>query len=158
MIVAIHQPNFFPWLGFFDKIARSDVFCLLDGVQLPKKGGSWVNRVQLVNNGKVLWATVPVCRGPGVQTIAETRLQDAEPWREKLLRTLQSAYGKAPHFKDVFAFVQPLVTLPTDRARLYVLCCLARERRLGLGASELSVLRGLGETVRAALAARTDGD
>jgi GAF domain-containing protein len=48
------------------------------------------------------------------------------------------------------------VTLPTDRARLYVLCCLARERRPGLGAGELSVLRGLGETVRAALSsART---
>ena len=43
------------------------------------------------------------------------------------------------------------VTLPTDRARLYVLCCLARERRPGLGAGELNVLRGLGETVRAAL-------
>jgi GAF domain-containing protein len=48
------------------------------------------------------------------------------------------------------------VTLPTDRARLYVLCCLARERRPGLGAGELNVLRGLGETVRAALSsART---
>jgi GAF domain-containing protein len=47
------------------------------------------------------------------------------------------------------------VALPADRARLYVLCCLARERRPGLGAAELSVLRGLGETVRAALPART---
>ena len=45
------------------------------------------------------------------------------------------------------------VTLPTDRARLYVLCCLARERRPDLGRAELSALRGLGETVRAALAA-----
>lgn len=51
------------------------------------------------------------------------------------------------------------VTLPTDRARLYVLCCLARERRPGLGIGELNVLRGLGETVRAALAsARTAPD
>jgi GAF domain-containing protein len=49
------------------------------------------------------------------------------------------------------------VTVPTDRARLYVLCCLARDRRPGLGAGELSVLRGLGETVRAALA-RTGPD
>jgi GAF domain-containing protein len=49
------------------------------------------------------------------------------------------------------------VTVPTDRARLYVLCCLARERRPGLGAGELNVLRGLGETVRAALA-RTGPD
>ena len=47
------------------------------------------------------------------------------------------------------------VALPTDRARLYMLCCLARERRPALGAAELSVLRGFGATVRAALAART---
>jgi GAF domain-containing protein len=47
------------------------------------------------------------------------------------------------------------VALPADRARLYVLCCLAREQRPSLGAGELSVLRGLGETVRAALGART---
>ena len=49
------------------------------------------------------------------------------------------------------------VALPTDRARLYVLCCLARERRPGLGAGELNVLRGLGETVRAALATARTG-
>jgi GAF domain-containing protein len=47
------------------------------------------------------------------------------------------------------------VALPSERARLYVLCCLARERRPDLGASELNVLRGLGETVRAELQART---
>jgi hypothetical protein len=47
------------------------------------------------------------------------------------------------------------VELPTSRARLYVLSCLARERRPELGAGELSVLHGLGETVRAALPART---
>jgi hypothetical protein len=47
------------------------------------------------------------------------------------------------------------IALPTDRARLYVLCCLARERRPDLGPKELHVLRGLGETVRAALTART---
>jgi len=47
------------------------------------------------------------------------------------------------------------VLLPTERARMYVLCCLARERRPELGATELNVLRGLGETVRAAIMERT---
>ena len=72
MIVAIHQPNFFPWLGFFDKIARADVFCLLDNVQFPKTGGTWINRVQLWINGKAAWATAPVDRSySGVRRIRE---------------------------------------------------------------------------------------
>src|SRR4051812_7957475 len=115
MIVAIHQPNFFPWLGFFDKIARADVFVLLDDVQFPKKGGTWINRVQLVNNGHVLWATAPVRRDySGVLNINAIKINDDEPWRDKLLRTLQTVYARAPHFRDGFAFVEPLVRYETD--------------------------------------------
>src|SRR3954471_2378867 len=110
MIVAIHQPNFFPWLGWFDKLARCDRFCLLDDVQFPKKGGTWINRVQLVQNGRVLWATASVKRGySGTQTIRDTQINDAEPWRSKLLQTLRTVYGKAPFFREVFPFVHPLV-------------------------------------------------
>ncbi len=47
-IVAIHQPNFFPWLGYFDKIARCDHFVLLDHVQFQKTGGVWSNRVRMM--------------------------------------------------------------------------------------------------------------
>jgi WbqC-like protein family len=154
MLVAIHQPNFFPWLGYFDKIARADVFVLLDDVQFPKKGGTWTNRVQLVNNGHVLWATVPVRRDySGVRNINDIQINDAEPWRDKLLRTLQTAYAKAPHFKEVFAFVEPLVRFETDRLaelNLHALgqMCdalgLARARRVpssGLGVTSESTQR-----------------
>ena len=40
-ICAIHQPNFFPWLGYFDKTVRADIFVLLDDVQYQKTGGNW---------------------------------------------------------------------------------------------------------------------
>ena len=51
-VVAIHQPNFFPWLGYFDKILKSDEFVFFDDCQFPKKGGAWCNRVKLliINN------------------------------------------------------------------------------------------------------------
>ena len=61
-LVAIHQPNFLPWLGYFDKLARADVFILLDTVQFPKKAGSWMNRARLLVGGEPSWITVPVVR------------------------------------------------------------------------------------------------
>ena len=63
ILVAIHQPNFFPWLGYFDKIRRADFFILLDDVQYPKTGaGSWSNRVKVMINGEGRWLTAPVDR------------------------------------------------------------------------------------------------
>ena len=57
-VVAIHQPNFLPWLGYFDKIARADVFVVLDDVQFPKKEGPGSIACLLVN-GEPFWATIP---------------------------------------------------------------------------------------------------
>ena len=51
-VVGIHQPNFFPWLGYFDKLCRSDIFVMLDDVQFSKTGGNWCNRVRLLEGGK----------------------------------------------------------------------------------------------------------
>src|ERR1041385_6733376 len=61
-LVAIHQPNFFPWLGYFNKIARADIFIVLDNVQFSKTGGTWSNRVRLLLEGWPMWATLPVER------------------------------------------------------------------------------------------------
>jgi hypothetical protein len=113
-VVAIHQPNFFPWLGFFDKLARADVFLLMDNVQLPKKGGSWVNRVRLMMNGEAKWATMPVRRPHGVTRIADVTINNEQPWRSKLLHTIELNYAKAAHFDTVFPAVRPLVEYQND--------------------------------------------
>ena len=47
MLCAVHQPNFFPWLGYLDKIKTSDKFVLLDDVQIQKTGSTYTNRVAL---------------------------------------------------------------------------------------------------------------
>jgi WbqC-like protein family len=114
-LVAIHQPNFFPWLGYFDKIARADVFVLLDDVQFPKKGGTWVNRVQLLVNEQPSWVTVPVVRSyHGVREIREMRIDEQTPWRRKLLGTLQASYGRAPHADEIMPVLSDLIENPTD--------------------------------------------
>jgi hypothetical protein len=115
-LVAIHQPNFFPWLGYFDKIVRSDVFVFLDHVQLPKTGGSWTNRVKLRLAGEPRWVTAPIRRAfHGVAAIRDIELADEKPWREKLLKTLQTSYGRAPHFAETMEFLTPLIQASETR-------------------------------------------
>ena len=61
MIVSIHQPNYLPWLGYFDKIIKSDIFVIFDDVQYPRgKKGFFGNRNQIKTNNGKMWLTVPV--------------------------------------------------------------------------------------------------
>ncbi|MBT4485516.1 MAG: WbqC family protein [Candidatus Latescibacteria bacterium] len=97
MIVSIHQPNFLPWLGFFDKMDCSDVFVLLDCVQFEKNG--WQNRNRIKTARGWNWLTVPVQHKFGT-TIAETRVADTVKWQKKHLNSLVTNYSKAPYFNN----------------------------------------------------------
>lgn len=111
-ICAIHQPNFFPWLGYFDKIRRSDVFVFLDAVAYPKSGnsmGSWCNRVRIDVQGKPRWAACAVRREHGEQKISDVMIDDDRPWRHNLLRTLALNYRRSPNFERAMATLEPLV-------------------------------------------------
>lgn len=114
-IVAIHQPNFVPWLGYFDKIIRADLFVLLDNVQFPKTGGTWINRVKLLVNGSEAWTTVPIIRNfQGVRSISEIKINNETDWRGKFLKTIQTNYGKAPYFREILPLLNDLMDNPTD--------------------------------------------
>jgi hypothetical protein len=116
-LVAIHQPNFFPWLGYFDKLARADVFVLLDHVQFQKKGGNWANRAQLLTGGdRPGWVTAPVDRSyHGIKPISEVVIDDTRPWRRKMLKTIVANYARAAHFEEAFPLVEELIGHPSSR-------------------------------------------
>lgn len=119
-VVAIHQPNFFPWLGYFDKIRRADVFILLDDAQYQKTGGSWSNRVKVLINGEGRWLTAPVDRNfHGTRKVNEMAFSGKEDWRGKVLKTLVSAYKRAPHFDEAYAVIEPLVQNPEINVAAY---------------------------------------
>lgn len=115
-VVAVHQPNFLPWLGFFDKLARADVFVLLDDVQFPRTGaGTPVNRVGLMVANRSRWVTAPIVRSGGsVREIRAIAIDDSQPWRTRLERTVHCNYARAPGFQEVFPLVRELVATPTS--------------------------------------------
>jgi hypothetical protein len=114
MIAAIHQPNYFPWLGYFDKIKKCDKFVILDDVQFPKKGGAWMNRVAINVGGEKSWLSAPIVRPSGLWRINETEFQGTN-WRDKTKKTLQANYAKSRHFKDYVDFVFSLIDFPSSQ-------------------------------------------
>ena len=112
-IIAIHQPNFFPWLGYFDKMARSDVFVFLDHVQFPKTGGVWSNRVKMLIAKEPRWVTAPIKRDfHGVASINKIEWDDGQPWRVKYLKTIAANYSRSPFYRETMEMLVPLVESP----------------------------------------------
>lgn len=107
MIVTIHQPNLFPWLGFFDKMACADVFVLLDHVQFTKRG--YQNRVQIKGSSGAQWLTVPVkTKGRYHQLTCEVEIDSELAWKKDHLRTLHTVYGGTPGYAATIAAVEEL--------------------------------------------------
>jgi len=117
-ICAIHQPNFFPWLGYFDKIRRADNFIILDDVQYQKTGGSWSNRVALNINANSQFFSAPITRPSGLQNINEVTFAPGN-WRVKLLKTLQANYAKTSFFELYKDFVFALIENPEENIAAY---------------------------------------
>lgn len=109
MRVAIHQPQFLPWLGYLDKIDRADLFVVLDCVQFKKH--EWQNRNRIRTAQGWQWLTVPVLHRFG-QRIAEVRINAQVGWRDQHLRALHMHYGKAPHRDRVLSGLREIYHEP----------------------------------------------
>ena len=95
MKVAIHQPNYLPWLGYVAKWAAADCFIFLDTVQYEKNG--WQNRNRIKTSQGPQWLTVPV-QARLATAIRDVGVDAAQPWAARHLRAIELAYARAPHF------------------------------------------------------------
>jgi hypothetical protein len=97
MTAAILQSNYIPWKGYFDIIAKSDVFVIYDEVQYTKN--DWRNRNLIKAKEGLQWLSIPVRQENLDQKIFETKVLQGN-WLKKHKSTLQANYGKAPYFKE----------------------------------------------------------
>jgi len=105
VIVGIHQPHYLPWLRYVEKIARSDVFVLLDDVQFTKNG--WQNRTRIKNAQGWMYLTIPVLDAFG-KPINEVAINNQQRWRAKHWQALQTNYARAPYFERYRELLRPL--------------------------------------------------
>lgn len=111
MLVGIHQLHYLPWLRYFEKIARSDVFVVLDDAQFTKNDWQNRNRIKTASGATVL--TVPVIHEHG-QRLNEVRISNGSPWTRKHWQTIRQAYVHAPFFEYCASEIEDGYTVPWD--------------------------------------------
>jgi hypothetical protein len=118
MKLAIMQPYFFPYLGYWQLIHAVDRFVIYDDVNYIK--GGWINRNRILINGRPAYITVPLHRPSSFKRICDTTLQPSTSWREREVRMVEVTYRKAPGFAVVFPVLERLIRHETDNLPDYL--------------------------------------
>ena len=106
MRLAIMQPYFFPYIGYFQLMAAVDVFIVYDNIKYTKKG--WINRNRMLQNGKDVLFSLPL-KGDSDTLDVRDRELATEFNRDKLLNQFKAAYRPAPYFAQTFPLVEQIV-------------------------------------------------
>lgn len=142
--LAVLQPGYLPWLGFFDLMHRCDIFVLYDDVQFDKHG--WRNRNRIRSASGPHWLTVPVRhKGLGKPAILEVEIDPQLPWARKHGATLRQFYARAPYAAHYLPELEEMLNQPwrmlidLDLALIQIMCRWLGLHRPIFRASELNV-------------------
>jgi hypothetical protein len=111
MIVFVHQPEYIPWLGFFDKLARCDTYVIYDDAQFQH--GSFHNRNRVRSQQGWDWLTVPITHGYP-QTIKDVRIC-GDRWKAKQINNIKNNYKKSPYFERYYQVIEDAITTYHER-------------------------------------------
>ena len=106
MKLAIMQPYFFPYVGYFQLVAAVDVFIVYDNIKYTKKG--WINRNRMLLNGTDAMFSLPLKKGSDSLDVVERELS-GDFKRDRLLNQFKGAYSRAPYFAQTFPLLEGIV-------------------------------------------------
>lgn len=125
--VAVLQPGYLPWLGFFDQLARSDVFVVYDDVQFDKHG--WRNRNRIKSPSGPRWLTVPVLHtGKNSPSNHSVEIDNSQPWARRQVGSIRQFYSDAAFLPQYISELEELLhrkwtlLVDLDLAVLALLC------------------------------------
>jgi hypothetical protein len=120
MKLAIMQPYFFPYIGYWQLIHSVDRFVIYDDVNYIKNG--WINRNRVLINGAATYFTVPLFQSSSFKKICDTSVQPSAPWRSKLSKMIENTYRRSPYFDHVFPTIDALIRQEHENLADYLAC------------------------------------
>lgn len=107
MKIGIMQPYFFPYLGYWQTLNAVDKYVIYDDVNYIKNG--WINRNNILLNNQKHLITIPLDGASPFLLINQIKTTPRENEKEKLLKTIDAAYKKAPYFDVVFPIIHDVI-------------------------------------------------
>lgn len=108
MKLGIMQPYFMPYIGYWQLMNTVDTYVIYDDVNYIK--GGWINRNQILINGKAKYLTIPVLGASPNKTINEIKIDTNPKIIDKKLRMIKGAYQKAPYYKETIDIIEKILT------------------------------------------------
>ncbi len=118
MKVAIMQPYFFPYIGYFQLINAVDVFVVYDDVNYIKKG--WINRNTILVNESSHLFSVPLQNMSQNKLINEIEISESNKWKIDFLKTINASYKKAPFYAGVYPVIEKIINFNQPNLALYI--------------------------------------
>lgn len=113
MKLAIMQPYFMPYIGYFQAIAAVDKYILYSNLNFIKE--AWMNRNRLLmRDGTVVLTTIPLKNKSSNQMIYDVELDNSKPWSEKFLKTVQMCYSRKPYFDEFYPLLEEMLSVKYD--------------------------------------------
>jgi len=106
MIVSIHQPNFFPWLGFLNKIDSSDIFIFLTESR-RSKNDKFLTRSLILNNSSQSYLSMPL--GPKQINICDLLMPKGNAWRVDMLNVINASYSNCSYYDEILVDIDKLM-------------------------------------------------
>ena len=108
------QPTYFPWLGYFNLIMKSDEFIVYTTTQLSKR--SWQTRNKIKSQNGNLLLTIPIIKSESRDNllIQNAKVQNHSNWQKKHLQSIRHSYSKAPFFDQIYPLISFVLTRKSD--------------------------------------------
>lgn len=117
--LAIMQPYYLPYIGYFQLISAVDKFVVFDDVSYINRG--WVNRNRMLINGEPAIFTVPLCNSSQNKNISDIQILNDDRWRHKMLQTFRHSYSKACSFKQTYEVLENIIHFPSIELNAFLL-------------------------------------
>jgi hypothetical protein len=118
MKIAIMQPYFLPYIGYFQMMAAVDKFILLDDVNFIK--GGWINRNRILSNAVPTWMTIPLLGASSNKLIREIEIKPDDGWKRKTLTQVRQSHAKAPFCESILRHCESWIEIANGNLSSYL--------------------------------------